>query len=292
MTLDDYRSSPMIADPHRLFDCCLESDGACAVVVTTEERARDLAKKPVEILSSVQGAPKGYAFGPFTNANVADEFYATGGCEPMARRLFAKAGLGPGDVDVAQIYDHFTGCVLMQIEDYGFCGRGEGGPSSRAARSPGTGKPAHQHPRWEPLRSLHPRAQSRGRGSAIAARRIDQSRGRRPGVPGHEWRLRAVERGAAGREVRMGERFFPDTMPSPLADAITLPWWRAAAEHRLVAQRCTSCGQTRLPPAPCVPGVAAKERTGWSSPVAARSTPTRSCTVPSPRGSRCPPSSR
>lgn len=128
MTMDDYLASPMIAEPHRLFDCCLESDGACAVVVTSEERARDLAKPPVEILSSEQGAPKGYAFGPFTNANVADELYATGGCEEMAGRLYGKAGLGPQDVDVAQIYDHFTGCVLMQIEDYGFCGRGEGGP--------------------------------------------------------------------------------------------------------------------------------------------------------------------
>jgi acetyl-CoA acetyltransferase len=127
MTLEDHQASPMIADPHRLFDCCLESDGACAVVVTTRERARDLAKQPVEILASEQGAPKGYAFGPFTNANVADELYATGGCEEMAKRLWAKAGLGPKDVDVAQIYDHFTGCVLMQIEDFGFCERGEGG---------------------------------------------------------------------------------------------------------------------------------------------------------------------
>jgi len=128
MTLDDYLASPMIAEPHRLFDCCLESDGACAVVVTSEERARDLATPRVEILSSEQGAPKGYAFGPFTNANVADELYATGGCEEMAGRLYGKAGLGPADVDVAQIYDHFTGCVLMQLEDYGFCKRGEGGP--------------------------------------------------------------------------------------------------------------------------------------------------------------------
>jgi acetyl-CoA acetyltransferase len=128
MTLEDHQASPMIADPHRLFDCCLESDGACAVVVTTEERARDLAKRPVEILASEQGAPKGYAFGPFTNANIADEIYATGGCEEMAGRLWAKASLGPGDVDVAQIYDHFTGCVVMQLEDYGFCKRGEGGP--------------------------------------------------------------------------------------------------------------------------------------------------------------------
>jgi acetyl-CoA acetyltransferase len=128
MTLEDHQASPMIADPHRLFDCCLESDGACAVVVTTGERARDLAKQPVEILASEQGAPKGYAFGPFTNANIADELYATGGGEEMAGRLWGKAGLRPSDVDVAQLYDHFTGCVVMQLEDYGFCERGEGGP--------------------------------------------------------------------------------------------------------------------------------------------------------------------
>jgi acetyl-CoA acetyltransferase len=128
MTLEDHQASPMIADPHRLFDCCLESDGACAVVVTSAERARDLAKRPVEILASEQGAPRGYAFGPFTNACIADELYATGGCEEMAGRLWARSGLGPDDVDVAQIYDHFSGCVLMQLEDYGFCERGEGGP--------------------------------------------------------------------------------------------------------------------------------------------------------------------
>ena len=128
LSLEDHQASPMIADPHRLFDCCLESDGACAVVVTTPERARDLAKTPVEILASEQGAPRGYGFGPFTNANIADELYATGGCEEMAGRLWGKAGLGPADVDVAQLYDHFTGCVLMQLEDYGFCARGEGGP--------------------------------------------------------------------------------------------------------------------------------------------------------------------
>ncbi|HBZ69280.1 MAG TPA: hypothetical protein DEP35_05880 [Deltaproteobacteria bacterium] len=128
MTLEDHQASPMIADPHRLFDCCLESDGACAIVVTTAERGRDLAKRPVEILASEQGAPRGYAFGPFTNANIADEIYATGGTEELAGRLWGKAALGPDDVDVAQIYDHFTGCVLMQLEDYGFCKRGEGGP--------------------------------------------------------------------------------------------------------------------------------------------------------------------
>ena len=128
LTLEDHQNSPMIADPHRLFDCCLESDGACAVVVTSAERARDLNKPPVEVLASAQGTPKGFAFGPFSNASVADEIYATGACESLAKRLYGEAGVGPSDIDVAQIYDHFTGCVLMQLEDYGFCKRGEGGP--------------------------------------------------------------------------------------------------------------------------------------------------------------------
>ncbi|MDJ0848976.1 MAG: hypothetical protein QNK04_11400 [Myxococcota bacterium] len=147
MTLEDHQNSPMIADPHRLFDCCLESDGACAVVVTSEERARDLAKPPVQLLAAEQGAPRGYAFGPFTNANIPDELYATGGCEEMAGRLWGKAGVGPEDVDVAQIYDHFTGCVLMQLEDFGFCKRGEGGPfiESGALAWKGGSMPTNTH---------------------------------------------------------------------------------------------------------------------------------------------------
>lgn len=131
LTLDQHQASRMIADPFRLFDCCMENDGACAVVITTEERAKDLAKaknrRPIEIVATVQGAPKGYSFGSFTNANVDDDIYATGGTEQMANRLWEKSGLKPEDVDVAQIYDHFTGSVLMQLEDFGFCKRGEGG---------------------------------------------------------------------------------------------------------------------------------------------------------------------
>ena len=131
LTLEQHQTSRMIADPFRLFDCCMENDGACAVVITTAERAKDLARakkrRPVEIVATVQGAPKGYGFGSFTNANIADDIYATGGTEAMANRLWKKADLKPADVDVAQIYDHFTGSVLMQLEDFGFCKRGEGG---------------------------------------------------------------------------------------------------------------------------------------------------------------------
>lgn len=131
LTLEQHQTSRMIADPFRLFDCCMENDGACAVVITTQERAQDLARakgrRPVEVVATAQGAPKGYSFGSFTNANIADEIYATGGTEQLANRLWEKSGLTPGDVDVAQIYDHFTGSVLMQLEDFGFCKRGEGG---------------------------------------------------------------------------------------------------------------------------------------------------------------------
>lgn len=131
LTLEQHQESRMIADPFRLFDCCMENDGACALVITTEERAQDLAKangrSMVEVVATAQGAPRGYSFGAFTNANVDDAIYATAGNELMANRLWQKADLSPEDVDVAQIYDHFTGSVLMQLEDFGFCKRGEGG---------------------------------------------------------------------------------------------------------------------------------------------------------------------
>jgi acetyl-CoA acetyltransferase len=127
MTLADHQASPMIADPFRLFDCCLENDGACAVVVTTAERARDCRLRPVELLASAQGTVHGYGWGHFASMNIPDEHFATGGATGVARRLWAQARLGPGDVDVAQIYDHFSGLVLMSLEDFGFCDRGEGG---------------------------------------------------------------------------------------------------------------------------------------------------------------------
>jgi len=131
LTLEQHQASRMIAEPFRLFDCCMENDGACAVVVTTQERAQDLARakgrRAIEVVATEQGAPKGYSFGSFTNANIDDEIYATGGTEALANRLWKKSGMKPADVDVAQIYDHFTGSVLMQLEDFGFCKRGEGG---------------------------------------------------------------------------------------------------------------------------------------------------------------------
>lgn len=127
MTMDDYLASRPVSDPFRLFDCCLESDGACAVVVTTPERARDSRTRPVEIGASAQGTVRGFGHGQYSNASMPDDVYASAGARTVAARLWARADLGPADVDVAQIYDHFTGLVLLSLEDFGFCGRGEGG---------------------------------------------------------------------------------------------------------------------------------------------------------------------
>jgi acetyl-CoA acetyltransferase len=126
LTMDDYLAARMISRPLRLYDFCLETDGACAVVVTSTERARDLAKPPALIRAVAQGSltdpQPGIQF-----PVVLRETLTTLPAKPTADTLYRRAGLGPGDIDVAQFYDCFTITVLLQIEDYGFCAKGEGG---------------------------------------------------------------------------------------------------------------------------------------------------------------------
>ncbi|MGH9021463.1 MAG: thiolase C-terminal domain-containing protein, partial [Acidimicrobiales bacterium] len=147
MSMEDYFASRPVADPFRLFDCCLETDGACAVVVTTAERARDLRQQSVEIVSSAQGTLRGFGHGQYSNVSMPDDDYASAGARQVAGRLWGRAGIGPEDVDVAQIYDHFTGLVLCSLEDFGFCARGEGGPfaASGALAWPGGAMPMNTH---------------------------------------------------------------------------------------------------------------------------------------------------
>ena len=147
MTMDDYLSSRLVSEPFRLFDCCLENDGACAVVVTTAERAADTVHGPVTVLGAAQGALRGFGHGQYSNVGMPDDDYASAGARDVAARLWAAAGVGPGDIDVAQIYDHFTGLVLLSLEDFGFCGRGEGGPlaASGALSWSGGALPTNTH---------------------------------------------------------------------------------------------------------------------------------------------------
>jgi acetyl-CoA acetyltransferase len=138
LDLATYYAGRMIADPFRLYDYCLETDGACAVLVTTQERARDLRQQPVHVLSSIHGSGPGWGSGALGSHNMPMDRYASVNSRSLGPALFGRAGLAPQDIDVAQIYDNFTGLVLMALEDYGFCGIGEGGPfvASGAIRWP------------------------------------------------------------------------------------------------------------------------------------------------------------
>ncbi len=122
ITLADHQASRWIAEPLRLLDCCQESDGAVAVVVTGLDRARDLPSVPAVISAAAQGA------GPdqFTMTSYyRDELTGLPEMGVVARQLWRQAGTRPADIRTAILYDHFTPYVLMQLEELGFCPRGE-----------------------------------------------------------------------------------------------------------------------------------------------------------------------
>ena len=126
ITMEDYLASRVIATPLRLFDFCLETDGAAAVIVTSAERAKDGAKRPVLISAVAGGLPPDLRPGvmfPVLTRDVTEI-----GGRQAGEILWKRAGFGAQDVDVAQLYDCFTISVILQLEAYGFCGRGEGGP--------------------------------------------------------------------------------------------------------------------------------------------------------------------
>lgn len=118
ITMDDYLSSRWIVEPLCLYDCCLETDASIAVVLTSPERARDLKHTPVLVSGVVWG-------GGHTLFNLGRESFVPSAAVEAAQRLYSMAGVGPSDVDVACLYDAFTPLVMLQLEDYGFVGRGE-----------------------------------------------------------------------------------------------------------------------------------------------------------------------
>ncbi|MGW4592844.1 lipid-transfer protein [Amycolatopsis thermoflava] len=122
ITLAEHQASRWIAEPLRLLDCCQESDGGVALVITSAARARDLRHPPAVIAAAAQGSgPDQYIMTSYYR----DELAGLPEMGVVARQLWAQAGAGPSDMDVAVLYDHFTPYVLMQLEELGFCGRGE-----------------------------------------------------------------------------------------------------------------------------------------------------------------------
>jgi acetyl-CoA acetyltransferase len=128
LTLEDHANARMIAYPLRLFDYCQESDGACAMIVTSPDRAKHLKQKPVYIMAAEQGTGSWMEMmTSYQRKDISDlEEYTR-----MAPHLWKEAGIGPKDIDCAQIYDAFTPLVVMQLESFGFCKHGEGGPFVR-----------------------------------------------------------------------------------------------------------------------------------------------------------------
>mgnify|MGYP002624558880 CR=1 FL=1 len=117
LSLDDYHASRWIAEPFHLFDCCLVSNGGLAVIVTSAERARDLRKPPVDVLGMGQGHPGGDPLDTLSS-----------GAALAKQTALPMAGVELADIDVVELYDCYTFTVLVCLEDYGFCAKGEGGP--------------------------------------------------------------------------------------------------------------------------------------------------------------------
>ena len=119
ITVQDVLNSRMIVDPLHLLDCCVVSDGGGVILVTTEERARDLKQPPIFVLGSSES---------HTHAQISQMPHLTvTAATTTAPRAFSEAGVTPGDIDMAMIYDSFTITVLLLLEDLGFCKKGEGG---------------------------------------------------------------------------------------------------------------------------------------------------------------------
>jgi acetyl-CoA acetyltransferase len=122
ITLEDHQASRWIAEPLRLLDCCQESDGGQALIVTSVERARDLPNRAAVVEAVAQGTG--------VDQHVMTSFYRDDIAQlpemgVVARQLWEGSGLTPADIQTAILYDHFTPYVLMQLEEFGFCGRGE-----------------------------------------------------------------------------------------------------------------------------------------------------------------------
>jgi acetyl-CoA acetyltransferase len=126
ITMEEYLASDPVVEPLRRFDCCLVSDGAAAVVVTSAERARDLPRPPVRLLAHAQA----HSLSTVQSPEHFERLPATR-CGPA---VLGRAGVTPAEIDVALLYDCFTIVVLMQLEAYGFCGQGEGGPFVEGGR--------------------------------------------------------------------------------------------------------------------------------------------------------------
>lgn len=143
ITLQEHQASRWICEPLHLLDCCQESDGAVAMVITSSERARDLLQKPVVIKGAAQGLSDGQQI---MTSYFRKDITGLPEMGLVAQQLWQQSGLSAQDIQTAVIYDHFTPFVLPQLEEFGFCKRGEAKDFIRAGHHARGGKlPINTH---------------------------------------------------------------------------------------------------------------------------------------------------
>jgi acetyl-CoA acetyltransferase len=142
ITLEDHQASRWVVEPLHLLDCCQETDGGQAILVTSLERARDLRSTPVVIEAAGQGMADDQQM---MRSYFRDDITRLPEARTCARQLWETSGVGPQDVATAVLYDHFTPYVLTQLEEYGFCGRGEAKDFVADGIGPGSKLPVNTH---------------------------------------------------------------------------------------------------------------------------------------------------
>ena len=238
LTVEEHHASRMISDPFRLFDCSLESDGGAAIIVSAADRARDLRKPLVTMMGVAEGHPES----PASIAQRPDllEF----GLAKAAPRAYDMAGVGPKDIDVAEIYDCFTFTVINQLETPGLLQEGRG-RAVRHGRPHRRGRrPADQHP-WRPFEpGPCRRPQPRGRADAPAAPRGRQGAGQgRRGRPGHRLWRHGRRLGRDPAEGGMSTAAVTPERPLPTPTRESQPFWDGMREGRFMLQHCAALRQ-------------------------------------------------
>ena len=185
LTREQYMDARWISEPLCLFDNCLETDGALAIVITSAERARDLRQPPAYVHAFAQSIPQQHQ----VMTNYFNDDPLLGPSWACARLLWERSDIQPADVPVAQLYDAFSPLVPLSLEGYGFCARGEGGAfTDDGALEWPNGRLPDEHRGRRDVRGVRPRLQPRARRRPPVPRHLDGAgRGRRV-VPGHERR--------------------------------------------------------------------------------------------------------
>ncbi len=261
ITVADHQASRMIAEPFRLLDCCLVSNGGVAVIVTTAERAADLAAPPVHVLGWAQCHP-----GRFLMRD--DDFGLVTGAARSGPRALAMAGITLDDVDVVELYDCYTFTVLVTLEDYGFCEKGEGGAFVSSGILGPRRQAQAQHRWWAALGLLHVGDDTVVRSGHSGPGPGGRPPGRIPFVgPGQ--RQRWGVRPPLDDRSRVGGPVMAVVLGAVERDGNTAAFLDGTARGEFLLRRCTACGGMGGPQEPQCGGCGSLE-TEWVPAAGAR----------------------